>query len=77
MRFHNRQKDCDNLILRVADSPIITNSCQTIKFLDTLAQELESERKSRQQQAEREVKSPLQDRSGYYKSSVMFTSSAT
>ncbi|XP_072396968.1 uncharacterized protein [Diabrotica undecimpunctata] len=44
---------------------------------DSLAQELEMERKSRQQQVEREVKSPLQDRSGYYKNSVMFTSSAT
>ncbi|XP_023312287.1 dachshund homolog 1-like, partial [Anoplophora glabripennis] len=44
---------------------------------DSLAQELEMERKSRQQQAERDVKSPLQDRSGYYKNSVLFTSSAT
>ncbi|XP_025830052.1 dachshund homolog 1 isoform X2 [Agrilus planipennis] len=43
---------------------------------DSLAQELEMERKSRQQ-AEREVKSPLQDRSSYYKNSVLFTSSAT
>uniref|UniRef100_A0A6P7GEV1 Uncharacterized protein LOC114337299 n=1 Tax=Diabrotica virgifera virgifera TaxID=50390 RepID=A0A6P7GEV1_DIAVI len=46
-------------------------------YSDSLAQELEMERKSRQQQVEREVKSPLQDRSGYYKNSVMFTSSAT
>ncbi|XP_056638967.1 dachshund homolog 2 [Diorhabda sublineata] len=46
-------------------------------YSDSLAQELEMERKSRQQHMEREVKSPLQDRSGYYKSSVMFTSSAT
>ncbi|CAH1168466.1 unnamed protein product [Phyllotreta striolata] len=47
-------------------------------YSDSLAQELELERKSRQQQVERDtVKSPLQDRSGYYKNSVMFTSSAT
>nr|XP_023026520.1 uncharacterized protein LOC111514513 [Leptinotarsa decemlineata] len=46
-------------------------------YSDSLAQELEMERKSRQQQTEREVKSPLQDRSAYYKNSVMFTSSAT
>lgn len=44
---------------------------------ESLAQELELERKTRQQQVERDVKSPLQDRSGYYKSSVLFTSTAT
>lgn len=48
-----------------------------ILFAETLAQELELERKSRQQQVERDVKSPLQDRSAYYKNSVLFTSSAT
>ncbi|XP_060530636.1 dachshund homolog 2 isoform X2 [Cylas formicarius] len=46
-------------------------------YSESLAQELEMERKSRQQHAEREVKSPLQDRTGYYKNPVMFTSSAT
>ncbi|CAG9762858.1 unnamed protein product [Ceutorhynchus assimilis] len=46
-------------------------------YSETLAQELEMERKSRLQQAERDVKSPLQDRTGYFKNSVMFTSSAT
>ncbi|CAG9822528.1 unnamed protein product [Phaedon cochleariae] len=44
---------------------------------ESLAQELEMERKSRRQQVEGEIKSPLQDRSVYYKNSVMFTSSAT
>ncbi|XP_017768103.1 PREDICTED: putative uncharacterized protein DDB_G0274435, partial [Nicrophorus vespilloides] len=46
-------------------------------YSESLAQELELERKSRQQQVERDVKSPLQDRSAYYKNSVLFTSSAT
>ncbi|XP_048524066.1 dachshund homolog 2 isoform X2 [Dendroctonus ponderosae] len=46
-------------------------------YSETLAQELKIEQKSRQQQAEREVKSPLQERASYYKSPVMFTSSAT
>lgn len=41
---------------------------------ESLAQELELERKSRQQQVDRDVKSPLQERSGYYKNSVLFTS---
>ncbi|XP_044748107.1 dachshund homolog 2 isoform X3 [Coccinella septempunctata] len=45
-------------------------------YSDSLAQELEMERKSRQQQMDRE-KSPLTDRSSYYKNSVLFTSSAT
>ncbi|XP_030750835.1 forkhead box protein J2-like [Sitophilus oryzae] len=43
-------------------------------YSDSLAQELEMERKSRQQHVEGEVKSPLQDRSGYYKNSVLFSS---
>ncbi|XP_014250291.1 dachshund homolog 2 isoform X2 [Cimex lectularius] len=43
-------------------------------YSETLAQELELERKSRQQQAERD-KSPLQEsRPGYYKNSVLFSS---
>ncbi|XP_066902651.1 dachshund homolog 2 isoform X3 [Halyomorpha halys] len=43
-------------------------------YSESLAQELELERKSRQQQAERD-KSPLQDaRPGYYKNSVLFSS---
>ncbi|XP_066154135.1 dachshund homolog 2 isoform X1 [Euwallacea fornicatus] len=46
-------------------------------YSESFAQELEMERKSRQQQSEREVKSPLQDRAGYYQKPVMFTSSAT
>ncbi|XP_015834661.1 dachshund homolog 1 isoform X2 [Tribolium castaneum] len=46
-------------------------------YSESLAQELELERKSRQQQVERDVKSPLQDRSGYYKNSMLFTSTAT
>ncbi|XP_049825927.1 dachshund homolog 2 isoform X2 [Aethina tumida] len=46
-------------------------------YSDSLAQELEMERKSRHQQVERDVKSPLQDRAAYYKNSVLFTSSAT
>ncbi|KAL3267578.1 hypothetical protein HHI36_011696 [Cryptolaemus montrouzieri] len=46
-------------------------------YSDSLAQELEIERKNRQQHMEREDKSPLQDRSAYYKNSVLFTSSAT
>ncbi|XP_065158653.1 dachshund homolog 2 isoform X2 [Atheta coriaria] len=43
-------------------------------YSESLAQELELERKSRQQQVDRDVKSPLQERSGYYKNSVLFTS---
>lgn len=45
-------------------------------YSETLAQELELERKSRQhQQVDRDVKSPLQEsRAGYYKNSVLFTS---
>lgn len=51
---------------------------QLFSFIpESLAQELEIERKSRQQQAERDVKSPLQDRPNYYKNSVLFTSTAT
>ncbi|CAH0560140.1 unnamed protein product [Brassicogethes aeneus] len=46
-------------------------------YSDSLAQELELERKSRQQHVERDVKSPLQERGAYYKNSVLFTSSAT
>ncbi|KAK9870161.1 hypothetical protein WA026_006251 [Henosepilachna vigintioctopunctata] len=46
-------------------------------YSDSLAQELEMERKSRQQQMERDEKPTLQDRSAYYKNSVLFTSSAT
>lgn len=43
-------------------------------FTETLAQELEMERKSRQQALERDVKSPLSERAGYYKNSVLFSS---
>lgn len=43
-------------------------------FTESLAQELELERKARQQAAEGEVKGPLQDRSNYYKNSVLYTS---
>jgi len=39
-----------------------------------LAQELELERKARQQANEQDVKSPLQDRPNYYKNSVLFSS---
>ncbi|KAK9731838.1 hypothetical protein QE152_g13329 [Popillia japonica] len=46
-------------------------------YSESLAQELEMERKSRQQQVETDVKPPLQDRQNYYKNSVLFTSSAT
>lgn len=41
---------------------------------ESLAQELEMERKSRQQAMERDVKSPLSDRAAYYKNSVLFSS---
>lgn len=41
---------------------------------ETLAQEIEMERKVRQQTGDRDVKSPLQDRSAYYKNSVLFGS---
>lgn len=43
-------------------------------YSETLAQELEMERKSRQQALERDVKSPLSERAGYYKNSVLFSS---
>ncbi|XP_022814842.1 dachshund homolog 2 isoform X4 [Spodoptera litura] len=43
-------------------------------YSETLAQELEMERKSRQQAMERDVKSPLSDRAAYYKNSVLFSS---
>lgn len=41
---------------------------------ESLAQEIEMERKARQQSGERDVKSPLQERQGYYKNSVLFSS---
>ncbi|GAB0100132.1 dachshund homolog 1 [Sergentomyia squamirostris] len=41
---------------------------------ESLAQELEIERKARQQSGERDVKSPLQDRPNYYKNSILFSS---
>ncbi|XP_065093303.1 dachshund homolog 2 isoform X11 [Ochlerotatus camptorhynchus] len=43
-------------------------------YSESLAQELELERKVRQQAAEGEVKGPLQDRSNYYKNSVLYSS---
>ncbi|XP_050076960.1 dachshund homolog 2 isoform X6 [Anopheles maculipalpis] len=43
-------------------------------YSESLAQELELERKARQQATEGEVKGPLQDRSNYYKNSVLYTS---
>lgn len=41
---------------------------------ESLAQELEMERKSRQQALDRDVKSPLSERAPYYKNSVLFSS---
>ncbi|XP_035916450.1 dachshund homolog 2 isoform X2 [Anopheles stephensi] len=43
-------------------------------YSESLAQELELERKARQQATDGEVKGPLQDRSNYYKNSVLYTS---
>ncbi|XP_077286657.1 dachshund family transcription factor isoform X2 [Arctopsyche grandis] len=43
-------------------------------YSESLAQEIELERKSRAQALERDVKSPLGERAGYYKSSVLFSS---
>ncbi|XP_055681506.1 dachshund homolog 2 isoform X2 [Lutzomyia longipalpis] len=43
-------------------------------YTESLAQELEIERKARQQSGERDVKSPLQDRPNYYKNSILFSS---
>ncbi|XP_062705087.1 dachshund homolog 2 isoform X3 [Aedes albopictus] len=43
-------------------------------YSESLAQELELERKVRQQAAEGDVKGPLQDRSNYYKNSVLYSS---
>ncbi|CAK1600870.1 unnamed protein product [Parnassius mnemosyne] len=43
-------------------------------YSESLAQELEMERKSRQQAMERDVKSPLSERASYYKNSVLFSS---
>lgn len=40
---------------------------------ESLAQEIEMERKARQQTGERDVKSPLQERPNYYKNSVLFS----
>lgn len=54
---------------------LIANGAFWPNYSETFAHELEMERKSRQ--AEREVKSPLQDRVNFYKNSVLFTSSAT
>ncbi|XP_044733486.1 uncharacterized protein LOC123296090 [Chrysoperla carnea] len=53
-------------------TPAGTESLRLIS--ESLAQELELERKSRQQQVDSDVKSPLQDRANYYKNSVLFTS---
>lgn len=41
--------------------------------IESLAQEIEMERKARQQTGERDVKSPLQERPNYYKNSVLFS----
>ncbi|XP_048480318.1 dachshund homolog 1 isoform X6 [Plutella xylostella] len=43
-------------------------------YSESLAQELEMERKSRQQALDRDVKSPLSERAPYYKNSVLFSS---
>ncbi|XP_055590768.1 dachshund homolog 2 isoform X3 [Uranotaenia lowii] len=43
-------------------------------YSESLAHELELERKVRQQAAEGDVKGPLQDRSNYYKNSVLYSS---
>ncbi|XP_037042870.1 dachshund homolog 2 isoform X2 [Bradysia coprophila] len=43
-------------------------------YSESLAQEIELERKARQQTNDRDVKSPLQDRPNYYKNSVLFSS---
>ncbi|XP_059609485.1 dachshund homolog 2 [Phlebotomus argentipes] len=43
-------------------------------YTESLAQELEIERKARQQSGDRDVKSPLQDRPNYYKNSILFSS---
>lgn len=54
-----------------------STSADTLRMLnETLAQELEMERKSRQQQQETDVKPSLQEAAstGYYKNSVLFTS---
>lgn len=50
----------------------MTILCSTDKT-ESLAHEIEMERKSRQQTGERDVKSPLQERQNYYKNSVLFS----
>lgn len=42
-------------------------------FTESIAQEMELERKNRQA-SENDVKSPLQERSNYYKNSMLYTS---
>lgn len=44
------------------------------RIAESLAHEIEMERKTRQQTGERDVKSPLQERPNYYKNSVLFSS---
>lgn len=43
-------------------------------FTESLAQELEMERKARQQSVEQDIKTTVQDRPNYYKNSVLFSS---
>lgn len=45
-----------------------------VNKIESLAHEIEMERKTRQQAGDRDVKSPLQERPNYYKNSVMFSS---
>lgn len=43
-------------------------------FSESLAQELEMERKARQQSVDQDIKTTVQDRPNYYKNSVLFSS---
>lgn len=58
---------------KLSSIPLLINF-SLVDFPESLAQEIELERKARQQTGERDVKSPLQDRPNYYKNSVLFSS---
>lgn len=50
------------------------NLCYFFLLTESLAQELEMERKARQQSVEQDIKTTVQDRPNYYKNSVLFSS---
>lgn len=52
---------------------VVTKQIVFVSFAESIAQEMELERKNRQA-SENDVKGPLQERSNYYKNSMLYTS---